>query len=672
MRFLKDRLWPQIQPNLETAREVLVTTWNLTSKALSNLANAAPKARIRLIIDRAKAPPPFTCDEYRSVRDQFGDRLEIRENPGLRVLHAKVLIVRGPSDFAIVGSCNLTRPGFGCDESGNIEASVIFEQGPEFNNILAWFEKLFSETRPYVQLQNALIRVAYPSSEIAQRLLEDERPHEQEGESKSFFEDTLPTTSGGLAELTRRVIDGSMKELPHQLYDYQQAILQALDQSWEWSQDNKAFRELIVLPVGAGKTQIAAAFITQRLSQSTTPLRILWVAHTLQLVEQAASVVFSHLSSREIQIPLLFWVGSAKSTEEAKQLRRADPCMAFATIQSVNNLRNELTGRSTFDLVVIDEAHHIGAPKWRTAIRKACCSGTGSLLGLTATPERLDEVELPFNEPRHDGGVTFRTLVERGILAVPKYQAVQTKRTVSLGLPSQRNVAAAQRYFETNIKVFDEPSRNRFIARDLAKRDSGQTLVFCATKNHADNLEGELKQAGLPHDQVRSVHSELSITKRAEALEWFRAAGSKPRILLNCKLYIEGFDMTDVRTIVLARPTLSPTYWVQMIGRGVRRSPEHASFDIIEYTDTYEEEKWDALRASFYLLHDKGLEWWQDLRTRWPDSIEPEQIKKRNRITQNIYAKMIPSSEIDGPVTPPLNTAQASSTFDHKRKRVAA
>ena len=188
MRFLKDRLWPQIQPVLETAREVLVTTWNLTPKALSNLANAAPKARIRLIIDREKAPPPFTCDEYRSVRDQFGDRLEIRENPGPRVLHAKVLIVRGPSDFAIVGSCNLTRPGFGCDESGNIEASVIFEQGPEFNNILVWFEKLFSETRPYVQLQNALIRAAYPSSEIAQRLLEDERPHEQEGESKSFFE----------------------------------------------------------------------------------------------------------------------------------------------------------------------------------------------------------------------------------------------------------------------------------------------------------------------------------------------------------------------------------------------------------------------------------------------------------------------------------------------------
>ncbi len=671
MRFLEDRLWPQIQPDLETAREVLVTTWILTSGALSNLANAAPKARIRLIIDRKTAQPPFTCDEYRSVRDQIGDRLEIRENPGPRVLHAKVLIVRGPSDFAIVGSGNLTRPGLGCDESGNIEASVIFEQGPEFNNILAWFEKLFSEMRPYFQLQNALIRVAYPSSDIAQRLLEEERPHEQEGESNSSFEDTLPTTSGGIEGLTRRVIEG-IKELPHQLYDYQQAILQALDQSWERPQDNKAFRELIVLPVGAGKTQIAAAFITQRLSQSTTPLRILWVAHTLQLVEQAASVVLSHLSSSGIQMSILFWVGTAKSKDAAKQLRRTDPCMAFATVQSVNNLRDELTGRKTFDLVIIDEAHHIGAPRWGTAIREACRPVSGGLLGLTATPERLDEVELPFKEPHHDGGVTFRTLVERGILAVPKYQAVQTKRPVLLGFPSQRNVAAAQRYFETNIKVFDEPSRNCFIARDLAKRDSGQTLVFCATKDHADHLEEELKQAGLPQDQVRSVHSELSITKRAEALEWFRAAGSKPQILLNCKLYIEGFDMTDVRTIVLARPTLSPTYWVQMIGRGVRRSPEHPSFDIIEYTDTYEEEKWDALRASFYLLHDKGLEWWKDLRNRWPDSIEPEQIKKWNKITQNIYAKMVPLSEINGPVAPPLNTAQVPRVLDDKQKQVAA
>ena len=548
---------------------------------------------------------------------------------------------------------------------------MIFEQGPEFNNILAWFEKLFSETRPYVQLQNALIRAAYPSSEIAQRLLEEERPHEQEGESNGSFEDTLPTTSGGLAGLTRRVIDGR-KELPHQLYDYQQAILQGLDQSWENPQDNKAFRELIVLPVGAGKTQIAAAFITQRLSQSTMPLRILWVAHTLQLVEQAASVVLSHLTSNGIQVPILFWVGAAKSKDEAKQLRRDDPCMAFATVQSVNNLRDELTGRKTFHLVIIDEAHHIGASRWGTVIREACCPRNGGLLGLTATPERLDEVELPFKEPHRDGGVTFRTLVEREILAVPKYQAVQTKNSVSLDFCSQRNVAAAQRYFETNIKVFDETSRNCFIARDLAKRDSGQTLVFCATKDHADHLEEELKQAGLPQDQVRSVHSELSITKRAEALEWFRAPGSKPRILLNCKLYIEGFDMTDVRTIVLARPTLSPTYWVQMIGRGVRRSPEHPSFDIIEYTDTYEEEKWDALRASFYLLHDEGLGWWKDLRNRWTDSIEPEQIKKWNKITQNIYAKMVPLSEINGPVAPPLNTAQVQRVLDDKQKQVAA
>lgn len=403
------------------------------------------------------------------------------------------------------------------------------------------------------------------------------------------------------------------------------------------------FRELIVLPVGAGKTQIAAAFIARRLSPPTS-MRILWVAHTLQLVEQAASVVLSQLSSSGINVPIIFWVGSAKSTDEAKKLGRPDPCIAFATVQSLNNLRQAL-GRRTFDLVVVDEAHHIGAPRWSTNIRDACRSKTGCLLGLTATPDRLDDIKLEFNEPHHYGGVTFRTLVEQGILAIPKYQTVQTKGGQITDLRYARNAAAARKNFENGIGAFDRDWRNSFIAQDLAQRDSGQTLVFCATKEHADNLQRELIKVGLPEDQVRSVHSGRTINERADALEWFRAQGSKSRFLLNCKLYIEGFDMADVSTVVLARPTLSPTYWVQMIGRGVRLSTNHPSFDIIEYTDNYEEKRWSALRASFYLLHDEGPQWWRKIREEWPDSTKPRQINSWNKKTHDIYSKIFAKPE---------------------------
>ena len=570
------------------------------------------------------------------MRDRLGDRVEIRENKGPRVLHAKVLIIRGPSNLAIVGFSNLTWPGLGCYKPGNIEASVLLESGPAFNDIVAWFEQVFSEKRRYLQIPDSMIRRAYPFTESVQRLVAEEEPHEQEEETGSSWEGTLSTASGGIEGLMQRV-DVAMIDPPRQLRDYQQAILQTLDQSWEMQN----FRELIVLPVGAGKTQIAAALIARRLSQPTTSMRILWLAHTLQLVEQAASVVLSQLSSSGINVPILFWFGNAKSTDEAQRLCRNDPCIAFATVQSLPSLRKEL-GRRTFDLVVVDEAHHIGASTWGTNIRGACRRGTGRLLGLTATPDRLDDVELGFNENFHHGSVTFRTLVEREILAVPNYQAVQTKGGQITGLRYARNEAMARKNFENGIGAFDKDWRNSFIAQDLAQRDSGQTLVFCATKDHADNLQRELIKVGLPEDRVRSVHSGRTLNERADALEWFRAQGSEPRFLLNCKLYIEGFDMTDVRTIVLARPTLSPTYWIQMIGRGVRRSNDHPSFDIIEYTDKYEQgQPWGALRASLYLLHDNGLEWWHELRDRWPDSINPRQINAWNKKTNDTHSNIL-------------------------------
>ena len=184
----------------------------------------------------------------------------------------------------------------------------------------------------YIQPPDEVIVNAFPFTEIEQRLLDEERQQEQEGESDTSWENTLPTTKGGIESLSRRVIEG-MKEPPRQLRDYQEAILRNLEVSW----GQGAFQELIVLPVGAGKTQIAAAFIAQRLSHQSAPVRILWVAHTLQLVEQAASVVLSRLSASGVTVPVLFWVGGAKSKYEVKQLGRTDPCIAFVTLQTLDS-----------------------------------------------------------------------------------------------------------------------------------------------------------------------------------------------------------------------------------------------------------------------------------------------------------------------------------------------
>jgi len=354
----------------------------------------------------------------------------------------------------------------------------------------------------------------------------------------------------------------------------------------------------------------------------------------------------SHVLSQLSQLPkmprIVTWIGKAQDANEVKRLTKHDSVLAFATVQSIKGLREKLPkGTKEFHLAVIDEAHHYGEKnKWRDWVEKAW--RVKSLLGLTATPKRLDRTELPF-QTKHDHNITFRSLVEQQILACPTYHAVQTHDLIK-GLGAFHKTHAISDFETKGIKHFNQPGRNQLIARDLASRlNIGPTLVFCASKEHADNLEEALKREGVPSGQVRSIHSGDTLKDRDTVQQWFRAERVERRILLNCKLYIEGFDMPDIHTIVLARPTLSPTYWMQMVGRGVRKPESHETFTIIEYVDKYQDRKWGALRASFYLLQDDGLDKWEELYNGDPMVLENggDRIADWNRKTKQRYNRII-------------------------------
>ena len=633
MKFLDQPLWTTIRFDLAAAREIRVTTYNLSLNTLITLANQAPHAQIRLIFNRNTCTP-WNGEAWKDFQDRFGGRVKIRRKTASPELHAKVLRVAGQCEFAIVGSSNLTKPGYGIgdDGMGNQEASIRVEDPSEIKAIDRWWNTLWDAIRddyahpsddmnPYLQLEAQTTR-----TEVVQE--PDDDP-----------EETLQTAPDDLTSMQDRI--GRNLKLPmldDKLRDYQREILSKLDARWQ----EGTFREMIVLPVGAGKTLIAAEFIRRRLEEKRKPLRILWVAHTLELAEQVISPVLSQLSQTKEPYRTILWIGNARSIDVLEDLNKNESVIAFATVQSLIKLREKLPhGTKQFDFAVIDEAHHYGdGNKWRDQIERVW--KFKQLLGLTATPERLDGRELPFGND-HDAGITFRSLVEQGLLACPEYESVKTNDLITGLGPFTRTKAI--NYFETQgIKYFDQPVRNRVIAQHLAQQqDLGPTLVFCATKDHADKLAEALKHEGVSPEQTRSIHSDNSLKYRGETLQWFRAGGKKRRILLNCKLYIEGFDMPDIHTIVLARPTLSPTYWMQMIGRGVRTTDSHNTFTIIEYVDKYEDPKWDALRASFYLLRDDGLDKWQKLYNSDLSALEHgrKRIAEWNRETQQLYKPIL-------------------------------
>lgn len=630
MTFLHQRLWDKVATDLVTAHKIRITTCNLELGMLEDLAERAPQAQILVIFDD-EFGAPWRYEVWRTFQSKFGSRVDIHQQKGNRKLHAKVLII-GESQYAIVGSSNLTKAGYGADKdatgNGNQEASVRVEDPAEIKAIDRWWNTLWNNTLVYVHPPDD-INDAIP---LGAKAASPRNPEEHDDDP----EETLQTVPDDLTSVQDRIRRNlNPPTLDDKLRDYQREILRELDARWQ----EGTFQEMIVLPVGAGKTLIAAEFIRRRLEEGRGPLRVLWVAHTLELAEQAMSPVLSQLSQLRQMPRITTWIGKAQSVDVVDELKQHESVLAFATVQSITALRNRLPhGMTKFNLIVVDEAHHYGyGGKWRGMIHDACKNKT--FLGLTATPERLDGRELPFyNE--HNAGITFRSLVEQGRLACPSYKPVETKDLIRGLGPFSR--AKAINYFETQgVKYFDRPKRNCIIARDLANRlDLGPTLVFCATKDHADHLAEAIRYTGVPSEQVKSIHSTHTLEERRDTLDWFRAGRGERRILLNCKLYIEGFDMPDIRTIVLARPTLSPTYWMQMIGRGVRKTVTHDTFTIIEYTDDYEEPKWDALRASFYLLRDEGLDKWRELY----DNVslaDGQQIADWNRETQQIYKRIL-------------------------------
>ncbi|MEQ8717766.1 MAG: DUF3427 domain-containing protein [Acidimicrobiales bacterium] len=321
---------------------------------------------------------------------------------------------------------------------------------------------------------------------------------------------------------------------------------------------------LVVAATGTGKT-VVAALDYRRLRRELSRARILFVAHRSEILEQARTT-FRHVLKDGAFGEL--WVGGERPD-------RWDH--VFASIQSLTAHDAQQIDPAHFDVVVVDEFHHSAADSYVALLDHV---RPQHLLGLTATPERTDGLDVF----RWFGGrisVELRLwdALEQGLLSPFHYfgihDATDLTRVTWRGgtgydLEELTNVYTADDFWVA--KVIQEV-RNK-VGDPLAMR----ALGFCVSIRHAEFMADRFRRAGF---NAAALTSRTSSEDRADALR--RLRNGEIQVVFTVDLFNEGVDIPAADVILMLRPTESATIFLQQLGRGLRRSEGKDVLTVLDF-----------------------------------------------------------------------------------------
>jgi len=321
-------------------------------------------------------------------------------------------------------------------------------------------------------------------------------------------------------------------------------------------------RAQIVLATGLGKTVVMAEVVADLLRDGLIKGgRVLVLAHTRALVDQL---------QRSFWYQLPKWVATHRLAEgEAPSYWDG---VTFATFQSASSRLDTLP---EFGLVLVDEAHHIGAETFRQTLEGLAPPMKG---GVTATPWRGDgyDVDQLLGAPVARIGISEG--LQRGFLAETDYRLLADNVDWEF---VQR--ASKHRYSLAQLnKMLILPTRDEQAVRiikdvfDREKRRAG--IVFSPTIVHADTFAGMLRHYGF---RAEAISSDTPARERDVRMSRFRAG--QLDLVVTVDLFNEGVDVPDVDLIVFMRATHSRRIFVQQVGRGLRVSPGKDKVVVLDF-----------------------------------------------------------------------------------------
>jgi superfamily II DNA or RNA helicase len=347
-----------------------------------------------------------------------------------------------------------------------------------------------------------------------------------------------------------------------QLRPYQGEAVKCCFSLWE----KKVLNLLLVAAVGAGKTIIAAMIMKLHLESPNK--RVLFLAHREELLEQTVE----KLALIDDQI--------VAGIEQGRNICPAQAKVMVASIATVKNIERlaRWCPLKDISLVLIDEAHHSTASTYTGLLQEISTQNPNRhLLGITATPIRMDGVNLSILYDRLAYRIDMPELVDAGYLCPIRGLTVRTNASIA-GVP----LTAEGDYDPDKLaEAIDTEARNRVIVQSYLQRgESRPAIVFVANVRHAEHLAAEFRKQGLT---AQAVFGKQKKAERRQVIEDYQQG--RLQILTNCQALAEGFDAPHTSCIVIGRPTRSPVIFNQQIGRGIRLDPSKRDCLVIDLVD---------------------------------------------------------------------------------------
>lgn len=470
------------------------------------------------------------------LKDIFGDSADLRFfNEPNRSFHAKSYFFEYEDGADMyIGSSNLSKSAFTSGVEWNFKLDKLTHQ-VEYEQYHQVFEDLF---------YNHSIKIT-----------DAELDFYSKNWKKNKIYQTTPFPNTNFTEVAADEAPSYVTDL----YSPRGAQIEALYHLKKTREDGFD-KGLVVAATGIGKTYLAAF-------DSREYKRILFVAHREEILKQAEKSFKNVRPMSERG----FFIGTQKDTTKD---------IIFASVQSLGkNDSLKLFQPDYFDYIIVDEFHHAVAQNYQNIINYF---KPKFLLGLTATPERLDskdvlaicDYNLVYEAP-------LKKAINQGWLVPFRYYAIFDE-TVNYETIDYRNGKYQTTQLEEALSIH---KRADLIFSHYKKYRSTRAMGFCMSKHHAEFMADYFVKHGVSACAVYSGDEGVHNTAREKALS--KLVKGEINVIFSVDMFNEGLDIASLDMVMMLRPTESPTIFLQQLGRGLRLYKDKHYLNVLDFIGNY-------------------------------------------------------------------------------------
>ena len=528
----KDHIYPKLKQSFKTATTIDIIVSFLMESGVKLLLQDLKEALNRGVKIRILTGNYLKITQPQALyllKSELKDKVDLRfyNNPN-KSFHPKAYMFHNPIDSEIyIGSSNISRGAL----TSSIEWNYRFLKSTAPNDF-----KVFYDTFEDLFNNHSLI--------ITDEVLKDY--------SKQW---TRPNIYKDIEK------EESKEDNVINIFEPRGAQIEAL-YSLEKSREEGFDKGLVVAATGIGKTYLSAF-------DSAKYNKILFVAHREEIIKQAAQSFKNVRNSDDIG----FFYSNQKDTKNS---------FIFALVQTLGKeqyLNEEYFSKDYFDYIIVDEFHHAVSSNYKKIIDYFTPK---FLLGLTATPERLDSKDVfalcDYNMVYE---VRLKDAINKGWLVPFRYYGIYDE-TVNYEDIDYKNGKYDDKQLEEALML---NKRGEVILPHYLKYNSKRAIGFCTSRHHAEYMAKVFNENNIPSAAVYSGEKGEYSEERNIALS--KLTSGEVKVIFSVDMFNEGLDVPAIDMVMFLRPTQSPTIFLQQLGRGLRKFKDKKYLNVLDFIGNY-------------------------------------------------------------------------------------